>query len=94
MVSVKFRAINRADAIDELHNVEGVPGGLRQLASDAINNGADAEIEVMFSFTSDYTGVTASMITKVLGPPKRLPMTYTRDQIVEVRNQGQGIYKG
>jgi hypothetical protein len=92
MASFKFRGVNRSDALDELAHVEA-PAGLRQIVSDALHSLPDSEVEVEFISSTDESGVSAAVTVKVLGPAKRLPMTYTRDQIVEARNQGRGIPK-
>ena len=103
MGTVKFRGINRADSFDELAHVDNVPAGLRQIVHEAIDRLNDAEIEVEFNFDSlvpplapsvAESGISASVTVKVLGPAKQMPMTYTRDQIVEARDRRGGIPKG
>ena len=93
MPSVKFRGVNRADAFDELAHVDNVPAGLRQVAHTAIDQLDDSDVEVEFVWSTDASGVSAAVTVKVLGLPKRLPFTLTRDQIVEARNQGRSIPK-
>ncbi len=91
MGTVKFRGINRADAYDELAHVGNVPAGLRQIAHEAIDRLNESEVQVEFNFDGpNESGVSASVTVKILGPSKRLPMTYTRDQIVEARSFGSG----
>ncbi len=88
---VKFRGINRADSFDELAHVDNVPAGLQRIAHEAIDRLPDSEVQVEFNFDGpNESGVSASVTIKVLGPAKRLPMTYTRDQIVEARSFGNG----
>jgi hypothetical protein len=89
----KFRGINRNDSLEELANVNKVSVGLRQLAFELIGEAGNSEIEVEINSTSDASTISAAVTVKVLGPPRRLPMTYTRDQIVEVRDQGRSIPK-
>lgn len=93
-VNVKFRGVNRADAFDELAHVEGIPPGLRQVASSSIDQLPDSEVEVEFSYDMNDGGVTASVTVKVLGLGHPLPVTFTRDQVVEQRNRTGTIMKG
>jgi hypothetical protein len=92
-MNVKFRGINRNDALEELAHASGVSPGLRQVVSDALYTLSDSEVEVEFNSASDYSGVSASVTVKVIGPPHQYPMTFSRDQIVEARNQGRSIPK-
>ena len=96
MPSIKFRGINRNDALEELACIgtSDAPRGLRQIAHEALHTLEDSDVEVEFISSSDYSGVSAAVTVKVLGPARRLPMTYTRDQIVEQRNQTGTIMKG
>jgi hypothetical protein len=95
MPNVKLRGINRNDALEELAHTStsDAPPGLRQVAHDALYKLEDSEVEMEFISRSDYSGVSASVTVKVLGPARRLPMTYTRDQITEARNQGRSVPK-
>ncbi len=93
MGTVKFRGINRADSYDELAHIS-VPAGLRQIAHETIDRMNDAEVEVEFNFDApNESGMSASVTVKVLGPPKQMPVTYTRDQIVEARDRRGGVPK-
>lgn len=95
MATGKFHGINRNDAFEELaHLSGGMPGGLRQIAHDAINRLPDSELEVEFSYEMNDEGVMASVTVKVLGIARPLPVTFTRDQIVEQRNRTGTILKG
>lgn len=93
MVITKFRGINRADSLDELAHVDRVSSGLRHLANELMAEAGNSEIEVEMKSTSDDSVIHGEVTVKVLGPPKQMPMTYTRDQIVQVRSQGRDIPK-
>lgn len=93
-VNVKFRGINRADAFDELAHVDNVPVGLRQIVANAIDQLPESELEVEFNFDSNAGGVMASASVKVLGIGRPLPVTYSRDQVVEQRGKTGTIMKG
>jgi hypothetical protein len=95
MATGKFHGVNRADSFEELaHLSGGMPGGLRQIVHNAIDQLPDSELEVEFSYDMSDGGVTASVVVKVLGIARPLPVTYTRDQIVEQRNKTGTIMKG
>jgi hypothetical protein len=93
-VNIKFRGVNRADAFDELAHADNVPSGLRQLVHTAIDQLPESELEVEIAYDRDDSGVTASVAVKVLGLARPMPVTFTRDQVVEQRNRTGTIMKG
>lgn len=93
-VNIKFRGVNRADAFEELAHAGDIPVGLRQVVHTAIDQLPDSELEIEIAYDMNDGGVTASVSVKVLGLARPLPVTFTRDQVVEQRNRTGTIMKG
>jgi hypothetical protein len=88
--NVKFSALNRGEAYDELASAEGVPTSVRHLLHEVIGSvRGDAAMEIEAS--GDFNGVGGSIAAsvKVTGPAKETILT--RDQRIKMKEQGRAL---